>query len=85
MIGGLLRLVSDKINGSENESSDGILFSSGLVAGEGLIGILLAVLTVCGANISLSGLSTGSIGTIVLTVILSALIFWSSYKKGQKC
>ena len=84
MIGGLLRLISDKINGSESESSDGILFSSGLVAGEGLIGILLAVLTVCGADISLSGLSIGGAGTIILTVILSASILLASYQKKKK-
>lgn len=49
MIGGLLRKIIDKKNKAESgESSKGVLFCSGLIAGEGLMGVLLAVLTVIG-------------------------------------
>lgn len=48
-IGGILRRIMDKKNKAESsESSKGVLFSSGLIAGEGLLGVLLAILTVVG-------------------------------------
>ena len=55
----------------------GILYSSGLIAGEGLVGIVLAVLTVLGINIDLSGVfSLGNVGTLVLYGLLAlSLIF----------
>ena len=51
MVGGIVKFIVDKKkNASEKEKKDadanGILFSSGLIAGEGLVGILLAILTV---------------------------------------
>lgn len=50
MLGGIIRGILDRGKGSEDlikEKVDrGILFSSGLIAGEGLIGILLAILAV---------------------------------------
>ncbi len=52
MIGGLVRLFVEKIKRDKNEKNEiinnGILFCSGMIAGEGLIGIALAVLTVFG-------------------------------------
>jgi putative OPT family oligopeptide transporter len=45
--GGLLRHYRDKKAGAgENETDNGVLFSSGLVAGVGVIGILLAIVAV---------------------------------------
>ena len=51
MVGGLVRLIAEKRKYSSEDSKknaidSGVLYSSGLVAGEGLVGILLAVLTV---------------------------------------
>ena len=49
MIGGLIRKFADKKFGAQNdESGKGILFCSGLIAGEGIVGVLLAILTVAG-------------------------------------
>ena len=42
MAGGFLRYVTDKRAGRSEGSNAGILYSSGLIAGEGLTGILLA-------------------------------------------
>ena len=54
MVGGLIRLVVDKIKKSEKEktaiTNDGILFCSGMIAGEGLMGIVLALLAVFGVS-----------------------------------
>ena len=50
MVGGLVRLAMDKLKKNEDEKkeivNDGILFCSGMIAGEGLIGVLIALLTV---------------------------------------
>ena len=54
MIGGLIRLYLDKKKLKENEKKKvinrGLLFSSGLIAGEGVIGIILAVLAILGLD-----------------------------------
>ena len=54
MVGGLIRLAMDKMNKTEEEkkeiTNDGILFCSGMIAGQGLVGILLAFLAVLGAD-----------------------------------
>lgn len=54
MIGGLMRLIFDKMKRKDEEkksiTNDGILFCSGMIAGEGLIGILLAVLAIVGVD-----------------------------------
>ena len=95
MIGGLIRLALDKLNRKEEEKkeivSNGILFCSGMIAGEGLVGILLAVLAVFGVDkvIDLSGklgisASVSNIGGLVMLglVILSILKF-SVWKKRK--
>ena len=52
MVGGLVRLVLDKLKRNEDEKkkivNDGVLFCSGMIAGEGLVGILLALFAVFG-------------------------------------
>ena len=86
MIGGLIRLVVDKVKkGTEKESDDGVLFCSGLIAGEGLVGILLAILAVAGISdkINISGIfTTGSIGAIAVLVIIVLLIL--KFALGKK-
>ncbi len=50
-VGGLLRKVANSISQKEkqeNAVNNGILFCSGMIAGEGLVGILLAILAVTG-------------------------------------
>ncbi|MBO5167349.1 MAG: oligopeptide transporter, OPT family [Lachnospiraceae bacterium] len=95
MVGGLVRLVLDKMKRKEEEKkeiiSDGILFCSGMIAGEGLIGILLAILAIFGADkaIDLSQYLNlppvvSNIGSLVVfgLVILSLLKF-SVWKKRK--
>lgn len=58
MLGGIIRGVLEKSNEDEKiikeKVDSGILFSSGLIAGEGLIGILLAVLAIIPAGVDLT-------------------------------
>ena len=95
MVGGLVRLAFDKMNRGEEEKknivNDGILFCSGMIAGEGLVGILLALLAVFGVDklIDLSGIINlspvvSNIGSLVVfgLVILSLLKF-SIWKKRK--
>ena len=50
MVGGLIRLVFDKLKKAKEEKekivNDGVLFCSGMIAGEGLVGILLALFAI---------------------------------------
>lgn len=79
MIGGVTRWIVDKKSADTNgEASGGVLFCSGLIAGEGLVGILLAILAVIGVadKINLSGtINTGTMGGIALLAIMIACVF----------
>ncbi len=96
MVGGLVRLVMDKLNRKEEEKkaivNDGILFCSGMIAGEGLVGILLALLAVFGIDSALDlsaklGIPTvvSNVGGIVLfAVIILTVLKFSLWKKRDK-
>ena len=96
MVGGVIRLLMEKMNKKEEEKqeiiNDGVLFSSGMIAGEGLVGILLALLAVFGVDsaINLSarfGISktVADIGGIVLfAIIIFTLLKFTVFKKRNK-
>ena len=93
MLGGLVRLFVDKLNAKEGKSDansdagSGILFCSGMIAGEGLVGILLAILAVFGVGdkINISGVfTTGQIGGVVLLAIMAALVWMTGRSKKEK-
>ena len=91
MLGGVLSLIIKKINHSskaDSHSSRGILFSSGLIAGEGLVGIILAILAVVGIdkNINLQNtLNFGITGSILLLLFIVLLMLYMGLnKKGNK-
>ncbi|MEJ8554712.1 OPT family oligopeptide transporter [Tepidibacter sp. Z1-5] len=85
MAGGLIRGVLDKklnkvggeeaihenkeARGFKDKIESGILYASGLIAGEGLIGILLAVFAVAGWNVNL-GVDLGQLGSIAFFALL---------------
>nr|WP_315020854.1 oligopeptide transporter, OPT family [uncultured Aminipila sp.] len=84
MAGGLIRLYLDKkkYNNEQTKSNvieSGILYTSGLIAGEGLVGILLAVFAVIPVaggsfgdyiNLASRGISLGNIGGLVFFAAL---------------
>ncbi len=95
MVGGLIRLVFDRMKDSNKKTgiiNRGILFCSGMIAGEGLVGILLAVLAVFGVSevLDLSGLLNlptwlSNIGSlIVFALIILSLLKFSVWKKETK-
>lgn len=79
MVGGLLRLLLDKKG--DFKINSGILYCSGMIAGEGLAGILLAILAVIGIDLALP-VNGGEFGSLILflLIILSVLKF-SLWKK----
>lgn len=90
MVGGLLRAWVDKRkNVTEEErkaqTNRGILYSSGMIAGEGLVGVLLAVFAFAGVSIDISGsFSLGQVGSIVFFVILIAIVVHAIKKDPKK-
>ncbi len=96
MVGGLVRLALDKMKKPEAEKTaivnDGVLFCSGMIAGEGLVGILLALFAVFGIDkaIDLSAMlgipkTVSEIGGIVLfAVIVLTVLKFSLWKKREK-
>ena len=95
MVGGLVRLVFDKMKRIEEEKkqivSDGILFCSGMIAGEGLVGILLAIFAVFGLD-KLINLSqylklpaiVSNIGSLVVfALVVMSLLKFTIWKKRK--
>ncbi len=87
MVGGLVRLLMDKLKREKTQKdsmiNDGILFCSGMIAGEGIIGIVLALLAVFGVDkvIDLSGvLNLSPIASSVLSIVVFALVILSVLK-----
>ena len=87
MVGGLIRLIMDKLKCEENRKkaivNDGILYCSGMIAGEGLAGIVLAFLAVFGLDsaIDISGMLTlPAFASNALSLVLFAIIIFTVFK-----
>ncbi len=95
MVGGLVRLGIDKLKRNEEEknaiANDGILFCSGMIAGEGLVGILLALLAVFGldkvldlsARFGIPQVAMDIGGIVLFAVIILTLLRFSLWKKRK--
>ena len=98
VIGGLLRWFFEKKKAckTEDERKDtidrGVLYSSGMIAGEGLIGILLAVFAVIPVSkkenlsdiINLGGILGNIGGTIFFLAILASIVFFATHRPKKK-
>lgn len=105
MVGGIVKLIVEKKkNASEKEikdaDSNGILFSSGLIAGEGLVGIFLAILAIIpvgngnvgdiigsalpGAIPVLSNMNFGNILGLIAFALLTLSLWSFCYRKTKK-
>lgn len=80
MVGGVIRYFADKF-GSRKSVNRGILFSSGMIAGEGIVGILLAVLAVLGidsvidfsARFNIPAYVSDALGLTVFAIVAAVL------------
>ncbi len=96
MVGGLVRLAFDKLKTDEQRKgkiiNDGILFSSGMIAGEGLVGILLALFAIFGIDKTINlaerfgiPVSVSNIGGLVLFgVLILVFLKFSLWAKSNK-
>lgn len=96
MIGGIIRLVFDKMKRDKAEKdaiiNDGVLFCSGMIAGEGLVGILLAVLAIFGIDkkidlykaLGLSPLFSNLGGLILFAIIILCVLKFTIWRKRSK-
>ena len=96
IVGGLVRLYFENKKG-ENETArkrkveNGVLYSSGLIAGEGLVGILLAVFAIInvgnetvGDKINLSEIiNLGNWGGLIFFALLTATLFYMIVRKKK--
>lgn len=83
LVRGLLDKEEDRVDTFERKIKidNGILFSSGLIAGEGIIGVILAIFSVLGINTGL-GIDLGGIGTFVcFSAVVFSLMKVSVFKK----
>ena len=95
MVGGLVRLLLDKMNKPKEQKdkmvNDGILFCSGMIAGEGLVGILLALLAVFGidkvfdlsARFGLSPAFMNIGGLVLFAIIILTVLKFSLWRKNK--
>ncbi|MBE7026647.1 MAG: oligopeptide transporter, OPT family [Ruminococcaceae bacterium] len=95
MVGGLIRLALDKMKRNKEEKeaivNDGILFCSGMIAGEGLVGILLALLAVFGldqvfdlsAKLGISPIVSDIGGIVLFAVIILSVLKFSLWRKRK--
>ena len=96
MVGGLLRLGVEKYSAKKANKdaivNDGVLFCSGMIAGEGLVGILLALFAIAGIDkvIDLSGKlnlapAVANIGSLVVfALIILTVLKFSVWKKRKE-
>jgi putative OPT family oligopeptide transporter len=97
MVGGIARYAVEKIAAKKADESKAkeattsdVLYCSGLIAGEGLVGILLAVFAIIPSGsgtlstaIDLSKHSIGPVGSIIMFALLVATVFQFSFRKSK--
>ena len=98
MVGGVVRLFLDKKKEAEAKKkemiSNGTLYCAGMIDGEGLVGILMAVLAIIkvgdnsigaiiGGLFNLSGAAGNIVGLIVLALMILSLLKFSVWSKTK--
>ena len=90
MIGGIVRGLLDSRKGVDEktktaQSTDGTLYCAGMITGEGLVGIVLAIFAVVGISLDMSGVvNLGNIGGVVLMIIMIlSLLKFSIWRKKK--
>lgn len=90
MIGGVVRMLMDGRKNVDEKTkndqvTDGTLYCAGMIAGEGLVGIALAILAVAGISLDVSSsVNLGNIGGVVLMIIMIlTLLKFSLWKKKK--
>ena len=88
MIGGVVRMFMDgrkKVDSKTKESqvTNGTLYCAGMIAGEGLVGIFLAILAVAGISIP-AFINLGNIGgVVIMALMILGLLKFSLWNKRK--
>lgn len=89
MAGGVVRFIVERRKGEEKEKKAsidrGILYTSGLIAGEGLMGVVLAALAVAKLDTKIvSPFALPQIGSLILFILLLVSLYMVCIKKAKK-
>lgn len=92
MAGGVVRFIVEKIKGTDEEKKEradrGVLFTSGMIAGEGIMGIVLAVLAVLEVDSAINvtaklNITVPQIVSLLIFVLLLGYLFRVCMKKSK--
>lgn len=88
MVGGAIKGILDKIvkdrEKNKSKTETGILYASGLIAGEGLMGVVLAGFKVGNADFAVSKSPIGQFGALVLfCLVVFSLIYYTFLKRDK--
>lgn len=92
MAGGVVRFIVEKIKGTDEEKKEradrGVLFTSGMIAGEGIMGIVLAVLAVLEVDSAINvtaklNITVPQIVSLIIFVLLLSYLFRVCMKKSK--
>lgn len=87
MVGGIVRGIVDKKFKNEGERKEkvekGILYSSGLIAGEGLMGVILAFFAYKGIDFGFETSPFGNFGALVIFIVLTLSLAYVVFKKEK--
>lgn len=95
MVGGLVRLAFDKMKKDKEEKeaivNDGVLCCSGMIAGEGLVGVLLAVFAIVGidkkidlsSKLGLSAMASNIASIAVFALLILCLFRMTIWRKRK--
>lgn len=95
MVGGLVRLAFDKMKKDKEEKeaivNDGVLCCSGMIAGEGLVGVLLAVFAIVGidkkidlsSKLGLSAMASNIASIAVFALLILCLLKMTIWRKRK--
>ncbi len=85
MLGGIIRGLLEKKEKDKDlltkKAESGILYASGLIAGEGLIGIIIAIFVTGGISFAIGDHVLGHLGGLIVFLLLAAsLVYYAFYK-----
>ncbi len=85
MIGGLIKAMVDKVTKrtKTEETDNGILYASGLIAGDALMGVIIAMFASASINIGLAEPKMGKYGTLGFFIILALSLVYYAFKKNK--
>ncbi|MCB1081487.1 MAG: OPT/YSL family transporter, partial [Chlamydiia bacterium] len=83
MVGGIVHMISEKITRNERSIERGVLLSSGLVAGDACMGVLIALLTVLNIIPASKAGFLNDWFSIGIFILLSLWLGWIAIRKEK--